>query len=159
MGRLANAVKPELGDRPEWWSTDEWETPPEEVKKIEARLGITFDLDPCCRPETAKAPKYYTKVDNGLAQPWAGWVWVNPPYSEPKKWIEKAIAETQRDPSCHVVMLLPAAVDTGWFHDLVVPNADVQFIRGRILFWGWARSPIGSPTSGSVLAIFPRRVG
>ena len=155
MGRLQLKPK-DHGEKPDWWSTDEWSTPPEFVLALEQRLG-KFDLDPCARPETAKAPHYFTKDDNGLLQPWYGLVWVNPPYSCPKLWVEKAIAETTiRHHNVRVVMLLPAAVDTAWFHDLVLPNADVEFVRGRLRFHGWAGTPIGSPTAGSILAFFPK---
>lgn len=154
MGRLQ--LKPhDHGAQPAWWSTDEWSTPPEFVTALETRYGA-FDLDPCCRPETAKGVYYFTREQDGLAQPWWGLVWVNPPYSDPKAWIRKAIAEVQRDPQTRVIMLLPAATDTGWFHDLVLAHGDIELLRGRIKFLGWAGVPVGSPTSGSVLAFFPK---
>lgn len=51
-----------------------------------------FDLDPCSpimRPwDTAK--KHYSKLDDGLIQPWDGRVWLNPPYgNEIGLWLEK----------------------------------------------------------------------
>lgn len=55
---------------------DEWLTPPEILRA----LG-EFDLDPCApvvRPwETAA--RHYTVQDDGLALPWEGRVWCNPP--------------------------------------------------------------------------------
>ena len=139
---------------PEWWTSDEWSTPPDVFRRIAAAFG-PFDLDPCCRRETAKARQYFTKADNGLTRDWYGRVFVNPPYSNPRPWIQKAIESTR---SCsRVVMLLPAATDTSWFHDLVLPNADVVFMRGRVKFFGWKGTPIGSPKAGTILAIFPKR--
>lgn len=149
------ASEPVESDRPEWWSSDEWATPPHIVERISAEYG-PFDLDACCRPETAKAPTFYTKADDGLRQPWDGVVWVNPPYSDPKPWCQKAVNETL-NPNCfRVVMLLPAATDTGWFHDLVLPHADIRFIRGRIRFLGWKGTPIGMPKAGNILAVYPK---
>lgn len=61
--------------------TDEHYTPPE----IFEALGCTFDLDPC-QPETGRAylsvptEHFYTKQENGLLQPWHGFVWLNPPW-------------------------------------------------------------------------------
>jgi hypothetical protein len=55
-----------------------------------------------------------------------------------------------------VIMLLPAAIDTGWFHELVLPHADIEFIKGRLRFLGWQGTPIGSPTAGNLLAFFPK---
>ena len=136
-------------DRPESWTSDEWSTP----RDIVEAWGV-FDLDPCARPETAKAPRWYTKVDNGLLLPWHGRVWLNPPYSRPRPWLEKAIQEVREGRATHVVALLPAATDTGWFHDCVLGRATLQFRRGRIKFIGWRGTPIGSPKSGSVFAIY-----
>lgn len=142
--------------RPAWWTSDEWETPPKFVAALAAEFGA-FDLDPCARPETAKAKNFYTQADDGLVQPWFGHVFVNPPYSKPAPWIEKAIAETQRDATITVRLLLAAATEVGWFHDLVLPHGNVRFIRGRIKFFGWERTPIGSPTAGNILVSIPRR--
>ena len=141
-------------DKPDWWTSDEWATPLDVFQRIAAIYG-PFDLDACARIDTAKAPRYFTVDENGLTQPWTGRVWVNPPYSNPRPWIEKAIAESSI--GAHVVMLLPGAVDTTWFHDLVLPNADVVFMRGRVKFIGWQGTPIGSPKAGNVLAVFPKK--
>ena len=59
-------------------ASDEWGTPWEIVHA----LG-EFDLDPCASNENHKAPEFYTKEDDGLAQIWRGRVWCNPPYSQP----------------------------------------------------------------------------
>jgi phage N-6-adenine-methyltransferase len=142
-----------MTEKPAWWSSDEWETPPEFFDLINRQLG-PFTLDPCARAETAKCEQYFTQEDDGLAQPWYGVVWVNPPYSAPRRWVEKALAEMAAGHANRIVMLLPAAVDTVWFHDLVLPHAEVYFIRGRLRFLGWEGTPIGSPTAGNVLAVF-----
>ncbi len=146
----------DLEIKPSWWSSDEWSTP-QDVVDIMAGWYGPFDLDPCCRVETAKAPAYFTKADDGLAKPWHGRVWVNPPYSKPRVWIEKAVEAVQSGACQRVVMLLPCSTDTTWFHDLVLPNADVTFMRGRVRFLGWKGTPIGSPKSGTMIAVFPKR--
>jgi phage N-6-adenine-methyltransferase len=156
MGRLQPTT---AHDTPDWWSSDEWSTPPPFVDALEKRYSRPFDLDPCAQPETAKAPRYYTKASNGLVQPWEGFVFVNPPYSAPKVWIEKALYEVRRSENQEriwIVLLLPAAVDTGWFHDLILPHADYEFIRGRLRFLGWTGKPIGSPKGGNLLAFLPK---
>lgn len=143
-------------EKPEWWSSDEWSTPQYVVDIMAMGYG-PFDLDPCCRAETAKAPAYFTKADNGLALPWHGRVWVNPPYSKPRVWIQKAVDSVKAGECSRVVMLLPCSTDTTWFHDLVLPHADVTFMRGRVRFLGWKGTPIGSPKSGTMIAVFPKR--
>lgn len=146
----------EVSERPEFWTSDEWATPPEIVRELAAEFG-PFDLDACCRPETAKAPAFFTKADNSLEQPWHGRVWLNPPYSDPGPWLQKAIAEVEARRVDVVVALLPASTDTRWFHDYVFGKAhEVRFRRGRIKFLGWMGTPIGSPKAGSVYAIYRR---
>jgi phage N-6-adenine-methyltransferase len=147
------ATKPSTIEKPAWWTSDEWATPPEFVAQLEAEFGA-FDLDPCARAETATAPLYYTIEDDGLLQPWEGHCFVNPPYSAPGPWVAKAIAESGRGTVS--LLLLPAATDVGWFHELVLPHGNVRFIRGRLRFLGWHGSPIGSPTAGNILVRVPR---
>jgi phage N-6-adenine-methyltransferase len=140
-----------LGERPLWWTTDHWETPPHIIAELEKEFG-TFDLDAAANAENAKAAKFFTAEDDGLSQPWFGRVWCNPPYSNPKPWCQKAVEESKR--GCFVVMLLPVCTDTSWFQDFVLPNATLRFIRGRVRFHGWMGTPIGRPTSPSMLALF-----
>ena len=103
---------------------DEWLTPPE----ILAALG-RFDLDPCApavRPwDTAAA--HYTAADDGLALPWHGRVWCNPPFGrEAVKWLEKL-----RDHG-NGIALIPARTETAMFYGAVWGHAaGVLFLRGR----------------------------
>ena len=147
------ATKTSTIEKPDWWTSDEWATPPEFVAQLEQEFGA-FTLDPCAREESAKAPLYYTTEDDGLRQPWDGHAFVNPPYSAPGPWVEKAIAESGRGTTS--LLLLPAATDVGWFHDLVLVHCNVRFIRGRLRFLGWKGTPIGSPTAGNILARGPK---
>ena len=153
----ATVLRHDEASVPDWWTSDEWATPPHVFEQIDDLFG-PFDLDPCCRVETRKAPHYYVKADDGLARAW-GYpsVFVNPPYSNPRPWIVKAIEQIRLRFTRRVVMLLPAATDTTWFHDLVLPHADVIFMRGRIRFHGPDGKPKGMPKGGTILAVFPKR--
>lgn len=146
-------MSPRNEEKPAWWSSDYWATPPEIVSCLESEFGA-FDLDPCCRPETAKARKFFVEADDGLAQQWHGRVFLNPPYSNPAPWLQKAIEETETGRASLVVALLPVSTDTAWFHDLVKPHAEIRFVRGRIRFYGWKGTPIGSPRTPSMFAIY-----
>lgn len=153
--RADNETAPRISEKPDWWTSDEWATPLDVFERIAAAYG-PFDLDACCRPETAKARRYFTKDDDALTKRWTGRVWVNPPYSDPRPWIEKAMSAAVSGDASRVVMLLPASTDTNWFHDLVLPFADVVFVKGRVKFLGWEGTPIGSPKAGSIIAVFPK---
>lgn len=90
-----------------------WETPPEVFDPLNEEFKFT--LDPCCSQATAKAPLFYTEVENGLIQDWRGErVFMNPPYGrEIYAWTRKA-----RDSQADVVVgLLPASTDLRWWHE------------------------------------------
>jgi hypothetical protein len=55
-------------------------------------LDLTFDLDVAAPPggiPWIPARRYYTMEDDGLAQPWNGLVWMNPPYSNATPWVNR----------------------------------------------------------------------
>lgn len=139
--------------KPSWWTSDHWETPPKVMDVLVGEFGL-FDLDPCCRRETAKAPSFHTEEDSGLAYPWRGKVFLNPPYSKPTPWLEKAIDETKGGRASIVVALLPVRTDTRWFHRLVLGCAEIRFVQGRIRWLGWQGTPIPAPKNPSMLAIY-----
>jgi hypothetical protein len=103
---------------------DEWLTPPEIVKS----LG-QFDLDPCSpvvRPWDT-ADKHYTISDDGLAQPWEGRVWLNPPFGrEAVKWLRKMVMHR------FGIALVPARTETAMFYECIWGVAGaVCFMKGR----------------------------
>ncbi|MEY9221618.1 DNA N-6-adenine-methyltransferase [Bradyrhizobium ottawaense] len=116
---------------------DLWETPAELGKQLSAAVG-GFDLDPCAattdrRKARVKAKVLLTAEDDGLAVPWRGRVFVNPPYSRGiANWVEKCWRESQR--GCVVIGLVPARPDTGWWHDYIANKADVFMLKGRLKF-------------------------
>lgn len=69
--------------------TDLWETPQGFFDELDREFH--FELDVCATSENAKCRRFYTKEQDGLAQPWTGRVWCNPPYGrEIGKWVKKA---------------------------------------------------------------------
>jgi len=114
--------------------TDEWATPPDLLRPLDRAVG-GFDLDPCSGAEERSiAPETYSEEDDGLARPWFGSVWCNPPYSAADDWADKARGEASRDEVDTVVLLLASRTSTAWFQDRTAEGDRVCFIRGRLRF-------------------------
>jgi phage N-6-adenine-methyltransferase len=83
-----------------------------------------FDFDPC--------PSGKINYD-GLCVEWGKSNFINPPYSEIYKWLQKGIIERNKGKTS--VFLIPSRTGNKWFHELVLPEAyEIRFIRGRICF-------------------------
>lgn len=97
---------------------DEWPTPQWLVDTIASEFG-PFDLDPAATSDNAKAPACFTAEVDGLAQPWQGVVWLNPPYSQHAggvgRWLAKAQAEVALGHAVRVVALVNARVGSVWW--------------------------------------------
>jgi phage N-6-adenine-methyltransferase len=111
-----------------------WATPAEWFKYL--NLEFKFTLDPCALPQTAKCERYFTPDVDGLTQSWADErVFMNPPYGRDlPKWMRKAYEEA-RDNGALVVCLVPARVDTEWWHRYAA-KGEVRFPIGRLKFEG-----------------------
>ena len=100
-------------------NSDDWKTPEFIYKQVKEK-GY---FDPCP----------YKCVDfDGLAIDWKLVNFVNPPYSNLKSWIEKAISEHRKRKQ--VVLLIPARTDTKAFKMIWDYGAIIEFITGRLKF-------------------------
>ena len=101
--------------------SDRWMTPDWILKMFE-----TYH-DPC--------PIDYT-VD-GLSYDWCKYhdqVFVNPPYSDVKPWVKKALREIEKYPDSTIVMLLKHDSSTSWYGMLKEYGAEFMMIQGRLKF-------------------------
>ena len=112
-----------------------------------------FYMDVCASHQNHKVRRYYTAATDALTKDWIGPVWMNPPYVSIRQWIEKAYKESLRGAT--VVGLLPTWTSDAWFHDFVVPYAQIIFLRKRLRFVG--PQPEGyQATFSSMVAVRPR---
>lgn len=106
-------------------ANDNWATPKWLYDKLNNEFN--FDFDPC--PLNADF--------DGLMVEWGKSNFVNPPYNriDKPKFIQKAFDEWRKGKKC--VLLIPAATGTKQFHDLILPYAEIRFLKGRIAFAGY----------------------
>ena len=65
-----------------------------------------------------------------------GNLFINPPYSDIKTWVNYAIEYHKIDNTDHIVLLVPSRTDTKWFHELLNYDINIEFIKGRLKFGG-----------------------
>ena len=113
----------------------DWATPQHIFDQLDAEFHFT--LDPCADERNHKCDKYFTEADNGLDRDWSGErVFCNPPYSDVKAWAKKCFDECYCGKCELAVMLVPARVDTQWFHQYIYHKSEIRFLEGRLKFGG-----------------------
>jgi len=126
----------------------EWFTPP----SIFEALGIGFDLDPAAPVggvPWVPAAAHFSRKDDGLARPWTGRVWLNPPYGrDVGGWMRRMVAHGDG------LALLFARTDTRWFAQSMAHATAVCFIAGRLRFRRGDGRPAGPAAAPSVLLAY-----
>lgn len=98
----------------------DWNTPIDTYNLLNKEFKFTFD--PC-----PNNPKF-----DGLKIEWGSSNFINPPYNSQKEWVLKAISESKKNKTS--VLLLPSRTDTKLFHEYILPNFEIRFIKGRLCF-------------------------
>lgn len=138
-------------------ANDEWYTPAEYIALAREVMGC-IDLDPATNElaqETVQAETFFVANDDGLAQPWSGRVWLNPPYSKGLmgQFVDKLCEEYLAGEVSEAIVLTNNFTDARWFHVLAATSTCLCLTRGRIQFYnktGQGRSP----TNGHVFFYF-----
>lgn len=140
-------------------ASPEWPTPRAFFDALNREFG-PFDLDPASNAANAKAPMFYTAEDDGLAQPWKGRVWLNPPYGRTiPAWMAKAAASVADGSAELVCCLVPARVDTRWWRDALAAASLVRIIPGRLKFGFTENNPAPFPSAVIVFGELSGRHG
>jgi hypothetical protein len=126
----------------------EWYTPPE----IFEALGIGFDLDPAAPVggvPWVPAKRTYSRVDDGLVQPWSGRVWLNPPYGRGvERWLDRLAAHGDG------LALVFSRTDARWCQASLSRATAVCFIAGRLAFVRSDGPRVGSAGAPSMLLAY-----
>jgi hypothetical protein len=103
--------------------------------RIAGLSSVHLDVAAC--DEAHRAERYFTKADSGLTKLWDNTWWCNPPWSDIRPWVEKALNTTAPG-----LMLLPAWTDRAWWQELIEP---VETHQGPLWTRFLPRAPFGSP--------------
>jgi site-specific DNA-methyltransferase (adenine-specific) len=120
--------------------TNEWGTPPELYTQLNNEFSFTFD--PCPLGGTV----------DGLTIDWGTSNFVNCPYSNVEAWAKKCRGEQLKGNLS--VLLIPSRTSTHYFHDWILPFAEVRFIKGRLKFLNQEGKQTQCAPFASLLAIF-----
>lgn len=131
---------------------DLWRTPQYVFDALNHEFN--FLLDAAASIENRLAPAFFSESMNSLQQQWPPVpIWVNPPYSDIKTWVNKAI-EASRTGST-VVMLVPADPSVVWFQKAWNSATEMRFISGRLAFINETTGqPFTGNNKGSVIIIW-----
>jgi hypothetical protein len=121
---------------------DQYQTP----NWIKQGLFVNW-FDPC--PLLLTCSK--TPLQDGLAIDWPDYTFVNPPYSQPLPWIEKAILENKKEKT--VALLLKHDSSTKWYKLLHQANAHFLMPSTRLHFSDKKAAPFPS-----IIAILHKEV-
>jgi hypothetical protein len=126
---------------------DDVSTPKAVYEALDAEFG-PFDCDPCPLGGRQKGP-------DGLSDEflWGQRTFVNPPYSNVRPWIRKAIA--MRALGKRTVLLVPCGIARKYWRELVLPEAsEIRILTQNLTFEGYAR-PL--PMLMAILVFDPAR--
>ncbi|GGA80565.1 hypothetical protein GCM10011369_23120 [Neiella marina] len=160
-------------------------TPPEIIAAARGVLG-EIDLDPASSEvanKRVRAKRYFAENDDGLAQPWAGNVWMNHPWGAREKackpkckkkickrrgyhlakdfpgnaaWINKLVDEFESGDVTQALCITYASTGEGWFKPL--KKYAVCFLDGRTSFYTPDGEPLNQNTKGCAVTYFGRNL-
>lgn len=114
-----------------------WATRWDFFNKLNNRFDFTLDV--CSSDGDQKCDNYFNPEQDGLRQSWrCEKFFCNPEYGrEQIRWVKWGIKQRASG-----VYLLPSRTDTKLFHEVILPNCEVEFIKGRLTFgsdeyWAW----------------------
>ena len=137
-----------------------WATPAALFARYHTRYRFTCDR--AAEAWNAKLPTFFSEEQNALEQVWTGCGFTNPPYDDLWPWCAQALAATlgKERTSELELLLLPVRTDRDWFHEIVLPFARIEYLRGRVNMvpppeW---KGRNNQPAEASMIVVFERRI-
>jgi len=110
-------------------STQNTKTPTELIDAIEYYFGMRFENDMAASSDNAQALNYYTEEEDSLSREWPlGWCWLNPPFANLTKWINKCAIESKK--CCKIISIWPLSGDLNQM--VTWKQANVYVVHGRV---------------------------
>lgn len=158
-------------------ANDLWRTPPEVFNALNREFNFIADM--ASSHENALCALHYTEEDNSLGFDWSkcpalqsnklAYVWVNPPYSNPKPWVIQATVAHRG--GLGAVMLLNSDHSVGWFKEALPYVSEIRNIvtdgtkiqgstTGRIGFLDENGEPQNANSKPQTILVFnPFKIG
>ena len=132
---------------------DCWQTPLELFKQLDDKYN--FEVDVCASQENALCEYFWTVDDDCLQQDWGddgGFVWCNPPYSNPLPFVEKC------QQYGYAVMLLNQDTSTKWAKIVFERASKVILLSDRVRFINPVTLEVGkSNPKCQMIVVFDKR--
>lgn len=141
--KVHNKNKAKIHTQVQLWSKNDDVATPDDLYEA-MNKEFKFNFDPC--PLNGH-PKNSTSKFDGLKVDWGTSNYVNPPYSDIKEWLQKAIEEMKKGNK--TVFLIPLRFSSVYWEQYVYPYAsEIRPIAGYIKFKGYEKirglnTPIG----------------
>lgn len=139
---------------------DNWRTPDTIEQPIlflvKQALGI-ITVDVCADDaKSVKALVHYTKADDGLSKEWEGYIFMNPPFSNPLPWIQKlCFFRARGDVRGAIALLKAGTINNQGTGELISKHASaICNWRGRIAFLNEDGEPVKGADFDCVLVYF-----
>lgn len=133
---------------------DCWQTPLELFKQLDDKYN--FEVDVCASPDNALCEYFWTEDDDCLQQDWGddfGFVWCNPPYSNPLPFVEKC------QQYGYAVMLLNQDTSTKLAKIVFEKASKVILLSDRVRFINPLTLEVGkSNPKCQMIVVFDKRI-
>jgi len=127
--------------------SDEWETPPWLWERL--NTVFRFNLDVCATKENRLTEDW---LYNALVQDWDQINYMNPPYSNVRPYLTRAVDMAERGKT--TVALIKGDPSTTWWNDLVKDKATLLWIPKRVRFYYKGQAGPHVANFPSVIAIY-----